>query len=84
MKLIDKFMSCTQLKNEEGQTIGFACGSSWGIGVYETGIEEVGSIYGFPPRDLDPHDFCPDYECCSDEEIADWEKAKRECPNHKD
>lgn len=72
-------MSCVVFENEEKQTIGFACGSHWGIGVYKTGIKDYEEIYGFAPKNLDPHDFCPDYECCSEDEIKAWEIATREC-----
>ncbi len=75
-------MACTIFTNEEKETIGVACGSPWGIGVYDTGDEEFGLIYGFPPKNLDPHDFSPDYESCSEEEIASWELAKQACTVH--
>lgn len=51
---------------------------SWGIGAYvyknEIGEEEVG--YGYFHGN--PHDFTPDPELCSAEEIAAWEKAKED------
>ena len=34
------------------------------------------SVYGFPCVE-DPHDFRPDEECCTPQEIAFWEDAKR-------
>lgn len=34
------------------------------------------SIYGFPCVE-NPHDFSPDRECCTPEEIAFWEDAKK-------
>lgn len=34
------------------------------------------AIYGFPCVE-NPHDFTPDSECCTAEEIAFWEQAKR-------
>jgi len=37
---------------------------------------------GFGHDNTDPHDFFPDYESNSEAEIAAWEKAKAECPNH--
>lgn len=55
----------------------FCCGSSWGIGVYT--IREAGQemlIYGFPPKDMDPHDFSPDWECCTANELEAWKHAK--------
>ena len=33
-------------------------------------------IYGFPCVE-NPHDFTPDEECCTPEEIAFWEDAKK-------
>lgn len=33
-------------------------------------------VYGFPCVE-NPHDFEPDFECCTPEEIAFWEDAKR-------
>lgn len=57
------------------------CGSPWGIGAYtfflDDGVTEE-TIYGFPPRGMNPHKFRPDAECCRPEEIAAWEKAKLE------
>lgn len=50
----------------------YACGSPWGIGVYTI---EGESIYGYPPRDMNPHDFDPDPECCLADEIAAWKAA---------
>lgn len=61
------------------------CGSSWGMGVttfppgdeyYE--FDPSGSIYGFGMGG-DPHDFEPDYESNSPEEIKAWEDAKAAC-----
>jgi hypothetical protein len=34
------------------------------------------AVYGFPCVE-NPHDFIPDTECCTPEEIAFWEEAKR-------
>lgn len=58
-----------------------ACGTcGWGIGTYtyknEDGKDDTG--YGFPWSGMNPNDFYPDSECCSDEEIASWEKAKQD------
>lgn len=36
--------------------------------------EEKESVYGFPCVE-NPHDFIPDYECCSPEEIATHKRA---------
>jgi len=35
-----------------------------------------GGCYGFPCVE-NPHDFSPDEECCTPEEIAFWEDAKK-------
>lgn len=34
------------------------------------------TVYGFPCVE-NPHDFNPDFECCTSEEIAFWEDAKK-------
>lgn len=34
------------------------------------------AVYGFPCVE-DPHDFTPDADCCTPEEIAFWEESKR-------
>lgn len=34
------------------------------------------AVYGFPCVE-NPHDFTPDYESCTPEEIAFWEDAKK-------
>jgi hypothetical protein len=31
-------------------------------------------IYGFPCVE-DPNDFTPDYECCTEQEVANWKAA---------
>jgi hypothetical protein len=53
------------------------CGSSWGIGACryfdEDGQEQMG--YGFASPE-NPHDFFPDPESCTPEEIAAHAKAK--------
>jgi hypothetical protein len=72
-------MSCTPLTNDKNEVIGFACGSKWGMGAYDSGDEDYGWIYGFAPSNIDPHDFDPDYECNSEHEIEAWETAKKEC-----
>jgi hypothetical protein len=52
------------------------CSSPWGIGVYTLEYEDgPESIYGYPPVSMNPHDFEPDTECCTPEEIAEWEAA---------
>jgi hypothetical protein len=52
------------------------CSSPWGIGVYTVKFEEgPESIYGYPPTDMDPNDFAPDYQCCAPAEIAAWKAA---------
>lgn len=56
----------------------FCCGSSWGIGVYKTMYgKDVMELYGFPPKDMNPNDFSPDWECCTKEELEAWEEAKK-------
>lgn len=65
------------MKNEQAQVI--MCGSSWGIGTFDTGDLEFGVQYGFPTSDIDPHDFDPDRESCLSKEIAAWEQAKATC-----
>lgn len=52
------------------------CGSPWGIGSYT--CTEYGLVYGYSPRNINPHDFIPDYECCTEKEIEAWTKAKEE------
>lgn len=58
------------------------CGSSWGMGVTtfpnEPSDSEFSEIYGFGMGG-DPHDFEPDYDSNTKDEIAAWEKAKAEC-----
>lgn len=56
------------------------CGSPWGIGVTTFTPEEaeafgIDSVYGYGNREGNPHNFQPDEECCSAEEIAAWRKA---------
>ena len=52
----------------------FLCGSSWGIGGYRVFNEETREWewqYGlYKPQN--PHDFSPDYENCTKEEISNW------------
>lgn len=75
-------MTCTFERDETGKVIRIVCGSPWGIGVYnyryedENGQEQVESIYGMG-QPANPHDFSPDYECCSPKEIEAWEEACR-------
>lgn len=75
-------MSCNPLIDKDGKIVGWACGSRWGIGIYDSGDPEFGTVYGFPPDGIDPHDFTPDYESCTKKEIEAWEQAKRECTVH--
>lgn len=72
-------MACETHTDENGQVVAIVCGSSWGVGVYDTGTEEFGVLYGFPPRNLDPHDFTPDFESCSPAEVKAWREAKQAC-----
>lgn len=46
---------------------------NWGIGGYHTGNGEW--IYGYPPNGLTPFEFSPDFECCTEFEIARWKRA---------
>jgi len=81
-------MTCNPLIDPVTGTFhGWACGSKWGMGVTtlsEKDAKEYGmdSIYGFGHDNTDPHDFSPDYESNTEDEIEAWKKAKVECPNH--
>lgn len=50
------------------------CNKDWGMG---TNIKEngYGASYGYP-EDSDPHKFYPDHECCTEQEIERWNRAK--------
>lgn len=79
-------MPCETLTDEKGEMVGIVCSAPWGMGVTtyrweEDGEEFEDSIYGFGGRG-DPHDFDPDTESNTPEEIAAWEAAKAACPNH--
>ena len=39
-------------------------------------MARVDAVYGFPCVE-NPHDFTPDRESCTNDEIAFWEEAKR-------
>jgi hypothetical protein len=43
------------------------------VSLFEDGPE---NIYGYPPTDMNPHDFNPDHECCTPAEIAAWNAAR--------
>lgn len=61
----------------------FCCGSSWGLGAYT--LREDGqeiNLYGYPPKGMNPNDYCPDWECCTKEEIEAWEHAKKNWSNN--
>ncbi len=66
-------MSCTYT----GSGI-FICGSAWGLGIYKTNDpeSEFSDLYGFPPTNMNPFDYIPDREACTEKEIAAWEQAK--------
>lgn len=53
---------------------------SWGIGIYvytdDSGVKQSG--YGYPWKGMNPNDYTPDPECCSEKEIEAWKKAKEE------
>ena len=71
-------MACKVIRSEDGTVVGIVCGSPWGIGTYKYGEDEDGNderIYGFPPSEMNPHDFDPDRECCTAAEIKAWEDA---------
>lgn len=54
----------------------FLCGSSWGIGSYTHTTSDGDVIHGyglFYPEN--PHDFTPDVDCCTPEEIENHRKA---------
>ena len=67
-------MTCTFERDETGKVIRIVCGSPWGVGVYtyrytdDDGTEREESMYGFGPT-ANPHDFSPDHECCTPDEI---------------
>jgi hypothetical protein len=81
MKTGGQEMPCETLVNEKDEVIGWACGGSWGMGIkYHPDMEgtEFESTYGYGGSG-DPHDFSPDYECNTTEEIKAWEAAKETC-----
>ena len=45
---------------------------SWGLGVNHFDDPKE-TCYGYPCVS-DPRDFSPDYECCTKEEIENWER----------
>ena len=51
------------------------CGNGWGIGINI--YKGQNPSYGFP-ESSNPYFFYPDQECCSLEEIKNWEQAKKE------
>lgn len=53
--------------------------SGWGIG---TNIRESGEAasYGYPESE-NPHLFSPDPECCTEQEMKNWEQAKKDWDN---
>lgn len=73
-------MACEFIRDEAGTVIAIACGSPWGVGVYYHCHDEDcfcggDSVYGFPPRAMNPEDFTPDDESCTPAEIASWREA---------
>lgn len=72
-------MACKTITDDKGEVVAIACGSAWGVGTYDTGDPEWGVLYGFAPTNIDPHDFWPDEESCSPQEIAAWRAAKATC-----
>ena len=70
-------MACNFLHNAEGKVIAIFCGSPWGIGVYYHCHDpecfcDGESVYGFPPKVMNPEDFTLDEESCTENEIAAW------------
>lgn len=73
-------MACDYVYDDDGKLIAIRCGSSWGIGGYyhchDESCECGGyGVYGFPPREMNPENFTPDEESCTEKEIASWEEA---------
>lgn len=62
----------------------FRCdsGPRWGMGTYKTGDPdpEWAESYGYAAPGLSPHDWEPDREVCTPEEIARWEAALATAP----
>jgi hypothetical protein len=64
------------VRDADGNMIAVACSSPWGIGGYRIEYEgQTEWAYGFPPHQMNPHDFQPDYESCTPYEIAAWREA---------
>jgi hypothetical protein len=52
------------------------CSSPWGIGTYTVDWGDGPEpMYGFPSPIMNPHDFAPDHQCCTPEELAAWRAA---------
>lgn len=76
-------MTCRISHDDKGNFAVF-CGSKWGMGTTTLSTEDAAeygqdSIYGFGHDNTDPHDFYPDEEVNTKDEIAAWEEAKAEC-----
>jgi len=72
-------VTCSFLRDDKGTLLAIVCTAPWGIGSYtyrwtEDGVEHEEPGYGFyqPPN---PHDFYPDGESCTPEEIAAHREA---------
>jgi hypothetical protein len=73
-------MTCKIERDANGKVVAISCSSPWGMGVTTLEPEDAAefgmdSVYGFS-HGGNPHNFSPDYECNTKEEIAAWEEAK--------
>ena len=78
----EEAMTCKIIRSDDGKIIAIACGSPWGMGAYyhchdETCFCGGESFYGFPPDEMNPEDFTPDFESCTPKELAAYEEALR-------
>ena len=68
-------MACEIIRDDTGKIIGIACGSPWGIGTYYHCHKRRcfcggQAVYGFPPKQMNPEDFTPDPESCTEQELV--------------
>jgi hypothetical protein len=66
------------MEDKKCTVVAHVCGTGWGIGSYSTGGDGNCDGYGIPWHGMNPNNFFPDYECCTEEEIAAHKKAKEE------
>lgn len=74
-------MPCNPLVNDKDEVVAIICSAPWGMGTTcypDLEGTEFEYIYGFGGSG-DPHDFEPSTEENTEEELANWEKAKEEC-----